>query len=489
MNLEPTPHEQYFLELVNRARLNPEEEATLYEIDLNEDLDQNTTISEARQPEEPNQYTISPEAKQPLAFNPLLLEAALNHSHWMLDTNTFSHTGFDGSSPSERAENAGYPSSFVGENIAWRGTTGNVDNLTRFVENLHQGLFLSPSHRLNLMKPDYQEVGVGVATGNFTNEGTDWKAVMVSQEFGKDFNNDNFFITGIVYDDIDESNFYEPGEGLSDLTVEVASTTDDFTATTTTRIAGGYQMAVPSGEYEVKFTGAGLEREIIEIVTVADRNVKVDIVANNLNLEEENFESETPPNHEATIFGEVTLAQDHLTFQTPLSQFRNGATDTEWIRANPQEVDLGEHLATESLTVTNSGEGDLTLQEIRLPDVEGLRQETPFAGDEILAPGESQTYTFSFNPTEAGLNLEGEQITLITDDPEQDEINISLFGHSTHQADISYEGDVNLNDLGRLASSFRSQDTPYDPTADINFDGQISATDLEILSAELGNLI
>ena len=121
--------------------------------------------------------------------------------------------------------------------------------------------------------------------------------------------------------------------------------------------------------------------------------------------------------------------------------------------------------------------------------MEGLRQETPFAGDEILAPGESQTYTFSFNPTEAGLNLEGEQITLITDDPEQDEINISLFGHSTHQADISYEGDVNLNDLGRLASSFRSQDTPYDPTADINFDGQISATDLEILSVELGNLI
>lgn len=484
MNFEPTPHEQYFLELVNRARLNPEEEATLFEIDLNEGLDQNTTSSEARQPEEPNQYTISPEAKQPLAFNPLLLEAALNHSQWMLDTNTFSHTGLDGSSPSERAENAGYPSSFVGENIAWRGTTGNVDNLTSFVENLHEGLFLSPSHRLNLMKPEYQEIGVGVVTGEFTSDGTDLNTVMVSQEFGKDFNNDNFFITGIVYDDIDESNFYEPGEGLSDITVEVTSTTDDFTATTTTRTAGGYQLEVPSGEYEVKFTGAGLETAMTEVVTVADSNVKLDIVTSDIDDPQED-------NNEEIFFGEVTLAQDRLNFQTPLSQFRDGATDTEWIRANPQEVDLGDNLATDSLTITNSGEGDLTLQEIRLPEVDGLRQETPFEEDEILAPGESKTYTFGFNPTEAGINLEGTQITLITDDPEQEEIDIGLFGRSTHQTDISYEGTVNLDDLGRLASRFGSseEDDLYDPSADINFDGQISVTDLEIISAEFGSLL
>ncbi|MFP4254759.1 MAG: CAP domain-containing protein, partial [Halothece sp.] len=304
MNLEPTPHEQYFLELVNRARLNPEEEATLFDINLNEGLDQNTTTSEARQPEEPNQDTISPEAKQPLAFNPQLLEAALNHSQWMLDTNTFSHTGLDGSSPSERAENVGYPSSFVGENIAWRGTTDNVDNLTNFVEQLHQGLFVSPSHRLNLMKPEYQEIGVGVVTGEFTNDGNDFNTVMVSQEFGTDFNNDNFFITGIVYDDIDESNFYEPGEGLSEITVEATSTTDDFTATTTTRTAGGYQIEVPSGEYEVTFTGSELETPVTEVVTVDESNVKVDTVTSDINNSQ----------------GEVTLEQDQLNFQTPLSQ-------------------------------------------------------------------------------------------------------------------------------------------------------------------------
>ncbi len=122
--------------------------------------------------------------------------------------------------------------------------------------------------------------------------------------------------------------------------------------------------------------------------------------------------------------------------------------------------------------------------------MDGLRQETPFEGDEILAPEESQTYTFSFNPIEAGVDLEGEQITLMTDDPEEGEININLFGRSTHQADISYDGNVNLNDLGRLASIFGSRegDNHYDPSADINFDGQVDATDLDILSGELGSL-
>src|SRR5438552_15691489 len=71
---DPTAEEQLMLELVNRARANPAAEAARLGIDLNEGLEANT---------------ISAEPKQPLAFNPQLIQAARGHSQWMLDHDTF----------------------------------------------------------------------------------------------------------------------------------------------------------------------------------------------------------------------------------------------------------------------------------------------------------------------------------------------------------------------------------------------------------------
>ncbi|HBE16383.1 MAG TPA: hypothetical protein DEG17_05185 [Cyanobacteria bacterium UBA11149] len=80
MAIEPTAHEQYMLELVNRARLNPQAEVDRnpYVADLNEDLAPGT---------------ISNTPKQALAFNLQLIDAARQHSQWMLDTDTFFWSG------------------------------------------------------------------------------------------------------------------------------------------------------------------------------------------------------------------------------------------------------------------------------------------------------------------------------------------------------------------------------------------------------------
>src|SRR3954471_13948525 len=69
----PTALEQYVVELINRARANPAAEAGKYGIDLNEGL---------------KAGTISTAAKQPLALNPYLTDAARLHSQWMIDTDT-----------------------------------------------------------------------------------------------------------------------------------------------------------------------------------------------------------------------------------------------------------------------------------------------------------------------------------------------------------------------------------------------------------------
>src|SRR3954453_15442478 len=110
----PTATEQYELELINRARANPAAEAARDGIALNEGLPSGT---------------ISTAAKQPLAMNPLVLDAARKHSQWMIDHDVFSH--YEGSvDPGKRMTNAGY--AFVnpftwGENIGWSGSTGSVD--------------------------------------------------------------------------------------------------------------------------------------------------------------------------------------------------------------------------------------------------------------------------------------------------------------------------------------------------------------------------
>src|SRR4051812_26073316 len=119
---EPTALDQYLIELINRARMNPTAEAKRLGIDLNEGLT-------------PGQ--ISTAAKQPLAFDPDLTESARGHAKWMLDTDTFSHTGEGGSSPGVRMATAGYE--FTGnwrwgENISWRGTTDAPENTTTALE-------------------------------------------------------------------------------------------------------------------------------------------------------------------------------------------------------------------------------------------------------------------------------------------------------------------------------------------------------------------
>jgi hypothetical protein len=208
--------------------------------------------------------------------------------------------------------------------------------------------------------------------------------------------------------------------------------------------------------------------------------------AQNFQITVQDVDENQPPSN----VGEISLDQDTITFQTPLSETRSGVEDSDLIRANPNNEDIGNTLVTETLTISNTGEGDLTLQEIQLPDIDGLTlTENPVSdGDEILAPNSSVTATFGFSPTQVGINLEGEQATVVSDDQN---LNIDLLGRSTYASDISYDGRVNLTDLGPLNASFGTVngDENYDPTADINLDGRVNLTDLGPLNAEFGSAL
>ena len=119
----------------------------------------------------------------------LKIEAHLNasaqsHSDWMADTGDLGarrrgrlrprRPGRGRRLPADRpwrvTENVGYV------NIAGRLDAGEVDRL-------HEGLMESEGHRDNILDPNVSYVGIGLATGTRTQNGIDYDAVYVTQNF------------------------------------------------------------------------------------------------------------------------------------------------------------------------------------------------------------------------------------------------------------------------------------------------------------------
>lgn len=122
----------------------------------------------------------------PLRIDNELNQSAEDHSEWMLDTDTFSHTGVAGSSPNERIREAGYALEGgwqTAENIGWqseRGDPGFRDD----VADIHESLMQSPGHRDNILDPDLKEIGIGIERGDFTTARGTFDGIMVTQNFG-----------------------------------------------------------------------------------------------------------------------------------------------------------------------------------------------------------------------------------------------------------------------------------------------------------------
>ena len=89
--------------------------------------------------------------------NGALAAAAQNQAQWMADSGQVSHTQYDGSTPSVRAQRAGYGSSLVSENI-YMGTNATAATAWQWWIN-------SAVHYRGLTSTNYTEIGVGVATG------------------------------------------------------------------------------------------------------------------------------------------------------------------------------------------------------------------------------------------------------------------------------------------------------------------------------------
>lgn len=267
---KPTNAEQLMLELVNASRADPEEAAQNYGIDLNDGL-----------PEDGEPISSSP--KQPLAFNPALIAAALGHSQWMLDTDTFSHTGQDGSTHRDRMEAAGYvfsDSCSSGENIGWSGTTGNMDEEYHAREVI-EILFGSFRHRKNTLAESFSEIGIGGLTGSFIHEDIEYNALMVTEKFAHSSSTPTPMLVGVVYEDSNGNDKYDMGEGLSGVRI----TLDAGAYYAVTSGSGGYAVPLPDredGTLDVSAYGGGFSHPVTKQISLTGKNVKLDFALSDL---------------------------------------------------------------------------------------------------------------------------------------------------------------------------------------------------------------
>jgi hypothetical protein len=259
--IDLTAEEQLVLELVNRARANPQAEADRFGIGLNDGLAGGTITSTP---------------KQPLAPNQLLENPAVAHTLDMLARDFFSHTNPDGKSSSQRATDAGYNWNLVGENIAYQSS--GATNRGPTVQDEHQGLFESAGHRQNILNPSYREIGVGERWGNFQS----FNVSMLTEVFGN--RTGNSFVTGVAFTDlVVTDNFYSIGEAVVATTVTAVRGGSGESYVTTTGTSGGYSLQVPDGTYAVTLSGGSLASPITKSsIAVAGANAKVDFVTLNL---------------------------------------------------------------------------------------------------------------------------------------------------------------------------------------------------------------
>jgi len=107
----------------------------------------------------------------PLRENPQLDKAALLKAQDMMNQNYFSHQSPAGTTPWHWFQKANYDYEMAGENLG----IGFLDS-----EEIHQAWNNSPSHKANLLNPNYQDIGIAVLKGEFEESET----TVVVQLFG-----------------------------------------------------------------------------------------------------------------------------------------------------------------------------------------------------------------------------------------------------------------------------------------------------------------
>jgi|GEM_PF-4581353 hypothetical protein len=237
---------QWFLYMLNRARHDPA--AYQREQSLSADLS-----------------NVAP--RQPLAFSDLLRASSQFHSDEMAEHNYFDHqSAVTGQWPNANARDFGYPLP-----DSWANDKNNIESIAAGYSDARtalNGLLESQGHRNHLLGVSSFfaaniEGGVGYAKDTSAAFTHYWSVHLARRT------KPQVFLTGVVFDDLNDNGTYDPGEGSPGIRVSLPD------RETLTNEAGGWSLiASRDTTNKLKWHGPFGERAIL--VDVADQNREVD---------------------------------------------------------------------------------------------------------------------------------------------------------------------------------------------------------------------
>lgn len=272
----PTAEEQQYIEYINRARANPPAEGARLAATTDPDVVSACNYFSVDLAMLQTEFNAIP-AAPPLAPHASLTTAARGHSQWMLTTGTQEHNETNpANTPWDRITAAGYTWSNAGENIyayaktVWHGHAGFEVDWGGSLGGMQD----PRGHRDTIHDPDLREIGVGVVMGTNSTVTPVAGPQLVTQDFGTRFSSPNLG-TGVAYYDLNSNNFYDIGEGISGLTVNMSGTTTYCT----TAAGGGWVVPAPSTSAATRtmtFSGLGVN-QTTNIVFPLNKNAKADL--------------------------------------------------------------------------------------------------------------------------------------------------------------------------------------------------------------------
>ena len=277
---EPTNFEQEMLELVNRARLDPQGE---YDALIGTSADAAGVTAEIRNAVRYFDVDLDLFKEQLAAFDPVaplawsseLKIAAQGHSKQMIAFDSQSHQLPGEPGLGARITAAGYKNwRMLGENIFAYTTDPVTGHAGFYIDwgDTPTGMQTPAGHRRSILNGNFTDIGISaIAEADSATAVGPW---VVTQNLGTQFR-DVPQLVGVVLQDVDGDRFYDAGEGLGGVTI-TATNASGTRFVTTSWGSGGYQIELASGTYEVVFSGGDLTGPITSTVTIADANVKLD---------------------------------------------------------------------------------------------------------------------------------------------------------------------------------------------------------------------
>lgn len=172
-----------------------------------------------------------------LSNNAKLEAAALAKANNMFELQYWDHFGPNGESPWQFIRGAGYNYVYAGENLA-RGF--------RTAEGVHEAWMASPTHKANIVSPNYEDIGVSVVTGVL--EGS--QTILVVQMFGS-LSMPSTSVPSTVTDTEDDEETYVPTESGQIKSIMITSPkTDDLLNDPSTNIKG--EVSNLTEDYQVE---------------------------------------------------------------------------------------------------------------------------------------------------------------------------------------------------------------------------------------------